>query len=69
MRKNKEKPRDFYANETVWQAVYMEAPEELKDAIKINDLSDASVLLGHSKERITERVYRRVGAIAKPSKG
>ncbi|SPO56158.1 protein of unknown function [Pseudomonas sp. JV551A1] len=26
------------------------------------------MLLGHSKEGITERVYRRVGAIAKPSK-
>lgn len=32
MRKNKEKPRDFYANETVWQAIYEEAPPELKDA-------------------------------------
>ena len=40
-----------------------------KAASEINDLSDASVLLGHSKEEITERVYRRVGAIAKPSKG
>jgi len=39
-----------------------------KAASEINDLSDASVLLGHSKEGITERVYRRVGAIAKPSK-
>lgn len=39
-----------------------------KAASEINDLSDASVLLGHSKEGITERVYRRIGAIAKPSK-
>lgn len=192
VRKNKEKPRDFYANETVWTAVYSEASEELKDAMdlayltgqrpadvlsmrkdnvegiyllvsqgktgkrlriilevdgennslgtllerikrrtsehlspffilsvtgkrlswemlrnrwqdareaarlkalsekqpelanriaqfqfrdirpkaasEINDLADASLLLGHSKEGITERVYRRVGAIAKPSK-
>lgn len=192
VRKNKEKPRDFYANETVWTAVYSEASEELKDAMdlayltgqrpadvlsmrkddvegiyllvsqgktgkrlriilevdgennslgtllerikrrtsehlspffilsvtgkrlswemlrnrwqdareaarlkalsekqpelanriaqfqfrdirpkaasEINDLADASVLLGHSKEGITERVYRRVGAIAKPAK-
>ncbi|WP_288521438.1 site-specific integrase [uncultured Pseudomonas sp.] len=192
VRKNKEKPRDFYANELVWKAVYAEAPSELKDAMdlayltgqrpsdvlsmrkddmqggyllvsqgktgkrlrivtevdqvknslgllldrimrstsrhlspffilndhgkrmswgmlrnrwaeareaarvkaelekkpdlanriaqfqfrdirpkaasEINDLGDASVLLGHSKEGITERVYRRVGAIAKPSK-
>lgn len=40
-----------------------------KAASEINDLSDASVLLGHSKEGITERAYRRVGAIAKPCKG
>lgn len=39
-----------------------------KAASEINDLSEASLLLGHSKEGITERVYRRVGAIAKPSK-
>lgn len=39
-----------------------------KAASEIRDLADASVLLGHSKEGITERVYRRVGAIAKPSK-
>jgi len=39
-----------------------------KAASEINDLSDASVLLGHSKQGITERVYRRVGGIAKPSK-
>lgn len=35
VRKNKEKPRDFYANETVWQAVYEEAPPELKDAMDL----------------------------------
>ncbi|MBV6286949.1 hypothetical protein KUO17_07845 [Pseudomonas sp. MAFF 301350] len=34
----------------------------------IKHLSDASLLLGHSKEGITERIYRRIGAIAKPSK-
>lgn len=39
-----------------------------KAASEIRDLSEASVLLGHSKEGITERVYRRVGAVAKPSK-
>lgn len=39
-----------------------------KAASEISDLTDASLLLGHSKEGITERVYRRVGAIAKPSK-
>lgn len=39
-----------------------------KAASEINDLGDASTLLGHSKAEMTERVYRRVGAIAKPSK-
>jgi integrase len=39
-----------------------------KAASEIVDLGDASLLLGHSKEGITERVYRRIGSIAKPSK-
>lgn len=39
-----------------------------KAASKIADVGDASRLLGHSKEGITERVYRRVGAIAEPTK-
>ncbi|MED5607851.1 tyrosine-type recombinase/integrase [Pseudomonas sp. JH-2] len=39
-----------------------------KAASEIRDVADASVLLGHSKEGITERVYRRVGAVAKPAK-
>lgn len=39
-----------------------------KAASEIDDLSAASKLLGHSKEQITEKVYRRVGAIAEPTK-
>lgn len=39
-----------------------------KAASEIRDVADASALLGHSKEGITERVYRRVGAVAKPAK-
>lgn len=39
-----------------------------KAASETNDLDDASTLLGHSKAEITERVYRRVGAVAKPAK-
>lgn len=39
-----------------------------KAASEIKDIDDASLLLGHTKGDITERVYRRVGAIAKPSK-
>ncbi len=39
-----------------------------KAASEISDVGDASLLLGHTKGDITERVYRRIGAIAKPSK-
>ena len=45
-----------------------QATVRLEAASEINDLGDASTLLGHSKAEMTERVYRRVGAIAKPSK-
>lgn len=33
MRKNKEVPRDFYANDAIWNAVYAKAVGELKDAM------------------------------------
>jgi integrase len=39
-----------------------------KAASEITDVGEASLLLGHTKGDITERVYRRIGAIAKPSK-
>lgn len=39
VRKNKEKPRDFYADDTVWQAVYDHACNELKDAMDLNYLT------------------------------
>lgn len=39
-----------------------------KAASEIIDIGDASLLLGHSKQEITKRVYRRIGATAKPSK-
>lgn len=35
VRKNKEKPRDFYVDENVWAAVYGTAPSELKDAMDL----------------------------------
>lgn len=35
IRKNKERPRDFYADATVWDAVYKAASEELRDAMDI----------------------------------
>ncbi|WP_308908910.1 hypothetical protein [Pseudomonas canadensis] len=39
-----------------------------KAASEIIDIGDASLLLGHSKQEITKRVYRRIGATATPSK-
>lgn len=35
VRKNKEKPRDFYADDQVWSAVYGAACDELKDAMDL----------------------------------
>ncbi len=35
VRRNKEKPRDYYAGEVVWNAVYAEAVQELKDAMDL----------------------------------
>lgn len=39
-----------------------------KAASEIDDISDASKLLGHSKEEITKKVYRRVGEVVKPTR-
>ncbi len=41
VRKNKETPRDYYANDVVWDAVYVKAAQELKDAM------DLAYLTGH----------------------
>ncbi|MGE8180504.1 tyrosine-type recombinase/integrase [Pseudomonas mandelii] len=35
LRRNKETPRDFYAGDIVWNAVYAQAPSELKDAMDL----------------------------------
>ncbi|MFK8331781.1 integrase [Pseudomonas sp. BJa5] len=39
-----------------------------KAASEIEDLSHASRLPGHSKEKITQEVYRRVGEVVSPTK-
>jgi len=39
-----------------------------KAASDIEDISHASRLLGHSKEKITKDVYRRVGEIVSPTR-
>jgi len=65
VRRNKEKPRDYYAGETVWNAVYAEAAQELKDAMDLayltgqrpadvlkiaaTDLNNGFLLIGQGK--------------------
>lgn len=39
IRKNKERPRDYYAEDDVWKAVYEEAADELRDAMDLNYLT------------------------------
>lgn len=39
MRKNKESPRDFYADPQVWDAVYVQACQELQDAMDLSYLT------------------------------
>ena len=39
VRKNKESPRDFYADDAVWNAVYQLASQELKDAMDMSYLT------------------------------
>lgn len=39
VRKNKEKPRDYYADDAVWSAVYGAACQELQDAMDLNYLT------------------------------
>ena len=39
VRKNKEQPRDFYADAAVWDAVYEHAPVELRDAMDLSYLT------------------------------
>lgn len=65
LRRNKERPRDYYAGHLVWNAVYFEAPQELKDAMDLayltgqrpadvlkvsaNDIIDGYLLVGQGK--------------------
>ena len=65
VRRNKERPRDYYAGEIVWNAVYSEAAQELKDAMDLayltgqrpadvlkiaaTDLNNGFLLIGQGK--------------------
>ena len=67
VRKNKEKPRDYYADDTVWDAVYSSACQELKDAMDLNYLTGqrpADVLkmrLSDIKDGALEVVQNKTG--------
>ncbi|AXI82891.1 tyrosine-type recombinase/integrase [Xylella taiwanensis] len=39
VRKNREKPREFYADDAVWAAVYAKASHEIKDAMDLSYLT------------------------------
>jgi integrase len=41
---------------------------DARAASEIQDLKEASALLGHTKDDITKGVYRRVGQIANPTR-
>ncbi len=58
IRKNKEAPRDYYANASVWDAVYAVAEQELKEAMDLGYLTGqrpADVLIMRSDD--TESDY------------
>ena len=75
VRRNKETPRDFYADSAVWDAVFAQAAQELKDAmqlayltgqrpadvlkISINDLSDEFLMVGQGKTQKRLRISLR----------
>ena len=75
VRRNKETPRDFYADSAVWDAVYVQAAQELKDAmqlayltgqrpadvlkITVNDLSDDFLMVSQGKTQKRLRISLR----------
>jgi integrase len=80
LRRNKETPRDFYAGEIVWDAVYAQAPPELKDAMdlayltgqrpadvlkaSIADINDSFLMVGQGKTQKRLRIRLHDGAKA-----
>jgi integrase len=79
VRRNKETPRDFYADSAVWDAVFAQAAQELKDAmqlayltgqrpadvlkISVNDLSDDFLMVGQGKAQKRLRISLRYDGI------
>ena len=80
VRRNKETPRDFYAGEVVWDAVYAQAPPELRDAMDLayltgqrpadvlkaskNDLNNGYLLVGQGKTEKRLRIRLHDGVEA-----
>lgn len=64
--------RSLYANTPMHQleTIFQRTDRQIyaKAASEIDSISDASKLLGHSKEQITKTVYRRVGEVVNPTK-
>ncbi|MCK9818154.1 MAG: integrase [Candidatus Pseudomonas colombiensis] len=76
----KEPPRDFHAGEIVWNAVYTQAPQELKDAMDLayliaqrpadvlkasaTDINKGSLMVGQGKTQKRLRILLRDGVTA-----
>jgi integrase len=68
VRKNKEKPRDFYAGPAIWDAVYAVAVPELKDAMDLAYLTGqrpADVLASRASDVIDGHLQIDQGKTAK----
>jgi integrase len=80
LRRNKETPRDYYAGDVVWDAVYTQAPQELKDAMDLayliaqrpadvlkasaTDINNGFLMVGQGKTQKRLRIRLHDGAMA-----
>lgn len=80
LRRNKETPRDYYAGDVVWKAVYAQAPQELKDAMDLayltgqrpadvlkastNDINNGFLMVGQGKTEKRLRIQLYNGSTA-----
>lgn len=80
LRRNQETPRDYYAGDIVWKAVYIEAPQELKDAMDLayltgqrpgdvlktsdTDISNGFLMVGQGKTEKRLRIRLHNGSLA-----
>ena len=68
VRKNKEKPRDFYATDEIWSAVYAQASSELRDAMDLAYLTGqrpADVLSMRASDVIGDHLHVAQGKTSK----